>query len=176
MENANNQVCFNSRDPEDLRFLFRLEPAGFWFPVDKGAVFEAVDSAAGPCQFFVMSDENGSQRVPGMQGSDEFPDSLSGFGIQVARRFIRQKKGRGAGQSAGQSDPLLFPSGQFAGTMIPALIEPYIGQKLSGCDGGFLSVHVSKQQRHHDVFKGREFGQKMVRLKHESDSPVAETR
>ena len=121
-----------------------------------------------------MCDENRRQRMPCMHRMKKLCYALAGLGIQIACRLIRKKKERPAGHGAGQGYPLLFASGHFAGAVVAPLLESYIRQQFPCRFFRFTAVIASQQQRHHDIFKRREFWQQVVRLEDETDGSVPE--
>src|SRR4030095_14839019 len=57
------------------------------------------------------------------EGEEQFDDSLAGFGIEVARRFIGEDDAGIIDDRAGERDALLLATGKFRGKMLETLAE-----------------------------------------------------
>jgi hypothetical protein len=64
-----------------------------------------------------MCNEDRRELVGTMQALEEFEDHFAGPKVEISGGLIGEQYGRTADQRAGEHDPLLFPSRQFAGTV-----------------------------------------------------------
>src|SRR5258708_19759036 len=67
--------------------------------------------------------------------------------IELARRFIRQKKFWLRGQGAGYSDTLSLSSRKFLGQFLSDRAQPYAIKRIKRGSSSFLCTILSKQQR-----------------------------
>src|SRR5262249_10701026 len=95
--------------------------------------------------------------------------------VQISRRLVRQQKLRGPHQRPGNRDPLLLAAGNLTDFVIQAMTETDPFQNLAGGSFGLQAIVAPDELRHHRILKRREFGQKMVELKDESDVTVPES-
>jgi hypothetical protein len=95
--------------------------------------------------------------------------------VQISRRLVRQEKLRGTHQRPGNRDPLLLAARNLADFVIQAMTETDPFQNLAGGSFGLQAIVAPDEPRHHRILKRREFGQKMVELKDESDVTIPES-
>lgn len=132
------------------------------------------DAVQALCKNLAVRDDDHSQAVRFMEGAKEAVDLIGCAAVQVPRRFVgKQKPGR-HDESARNGNTLLLSAGEFSGLMGEAVAETDFSENRSGPVGGLGSGGAGDESGHHDIFKGREFGQKLVELENESDGAIAE--
>ncbi len=109
-----------------------------------------------------------------MQPRDQFKNHFCGASVEIASRLIRQQELRLRDQRAGQCQPLLFTSGKFSRTMIPARFQSHLAQPA----GSFLlrdrKSLSARQQWHGYILQRRKFRQQVMKLPDEANFAVAE--
>ena len=95
--------------------------------------------------------------------------------IEVARGFVGQQHGGGIDQGPGDGHALLLAAGKLAGLMVAAPGETHHFQQLRGAAFDLRTGVLADQPRDADVLEGRELGQQVVELEHETDASVAES-
>lgn len=127
-------------------------------------------------KFFVVGDNHKCLTVFGTQAANEQVQILRRRGIQIAGRFVGKDDIRLVDQRAGNGYALLFAAAEFAGFVLYAMGK---SQKIKQFGSAFFYVifgsFLNKTRDSH-VFQSRKFGQKMVKLKHKTDVPVAKSR
>jgi hypothetical protein len=78
--------------------------------------------------------------------------------IELARRFIRQKKFWLRSQGAGYSDTLSLPSRKFFGQFLSDRAQPYAIKRIKRSSSRFLCTILSKQQGDLHVLYDRKRG------------------
>ena len=98
------------------------------------------------------------------QLAEQFDNSFTGLGVEVAGRFVGKDQERVVDDGSGDGDALLFASGEFGGSMGESFAESNAAEESFGPGfalGGWSSSHAAWQG---DILDGGEFWKEMVRL------------
>ena len=126
------------------------------------------------CDAVVMGHNNGRQSTLAMQVADHIEYNPTGPMIKVAGWLICKKQLRFAHQSAGDGNALLFSAGDLTNFVVKTLTQADSLQNLRCRSLCLFASTAANESRHHGVFKRREFGQKMMKLKDKPDVTVSE--
>lgn len=102
-------------------------------------------------------------------GKQHVGHKLTGGAIKVARRLIGENQLRSTGESAGDGDPLSFPSGQLSGIMMRASRQAHSTERRTS-----KGVDIPKPcnlEGNPDIVERCHGLQQVKRLKNETDAP-----
>jgi len=105
--------------------------------------------------------------------SKQGKDRLTTVLIQITSGLIGKKQGRFQDQGPGQGHPLLFTTGQLCRAMIQPMRQADLVKEITGPIPYFFIRSATDPARHHDIFQGGKFRQKMMELKDKADITVA---
>src|ERR1041385_3712999 len=127
-----------------------------------------------PGKLKVMGDNEGSKPVLAMQSLYQVKHHFCGPVVQIAGWLIGHQDLWSCYQRTGQSDPLLFASGQLARAMMTAVCQSNLPQPSGSLLHGRSVRVASHKQRHGHVLLRRKLRQQVVKLPDKTDGPIAE--
>src|SRR3977135_2799324 len=110
----------------------------------------------------------------GVQLLEQRHDGFAVARIEVARRFVGEKNGRLARESARDRDPLLLATRELAGQMLGAMAHADALQRFEHENFAPARTHAAIGQRQLDVLVNGEVSDQAKALENESDPAVAD--
>ncbi len=107
-----------------------------------------------------------------MEPGNQIKNRVRSLAIKVPGRLIGQQDLGLSDERAGQSHPLLFSPGKFAGAMMRTLLKCYFSQPLRSFCFDLRPGLPPNQERHGHVFQRRKFRQQVMELPYETDLAV----
>jgi hypothetical protein len=130
------------------------------------------DSAGFAGQVEVVGDENECGAGGGVEVKKEVDDSVAGFVIEIAGGFVGEKNFGTVEEGPGESDALLFPTGELRRVMMKALGEADFFQEAGGDVAN--AAFTAQFEGNHYILDGGESGEKLEILENETDRFTAE--
>ena len=121
----------------------------------------------------VVGDDNEGEIELLFERKEEFLNFFPILGVEVACGLIGHENLRTLDESSGDGDTLTLPPTQLRGVVGQALLKPHSLQEFPGPllgDGHGVSPN---EERHHDIFEGRELHHKVVELEDKPQAFVA---
>ncbi len=125
-------------------------------------------------RLFIMTHQDDGEAVVPVESMDQIHDLTAGRAVQVAGRFIGQKKFRILDERAGDGNPLLLPSGQFRGQVVDPVEEPHALKGLRGLFPPDGTGHVLKHQGKFDILDRGACRKEMEHLEDDADDGAPE--
>src|ERR1051325_5950714 len=140
----------------------------------KTPVLKVKHAVANLCQPFIVGDNDRGQALRPVNLLEKVMNALTRSTVEIARRLIREKQAGRRDQGSCQGDARLFAAREFAWAVRRARAQTDIGEQRGGARPGARPIASRDEQRHHNIFKSRKFGQQIMKLKNESNLSVAE--
>src|SRR5271166_370781 len=170
-------VHFHAADFGDLA-VFRQRPKFFQHFVELlfvGHGEDFLDRDLAVVQFDAAVSEAGNNRVVGhhddgssllVQFAQQAQDNLLVRGVEVSRGLVGEYDLGIVDQGARDADALLFAAGKLGGNVVSALFQSHA---LQGFERFLLVRHAVEVLGQHYVFEGREIGDQVELLEHETN-------
>ena len=104
---------------------------------------------------------------------DKIHDLHAGFGIERARRLVREQDLRVVYEGARDGDALHLPARKLIGLFVQLAPQPDAPQRVCGAFAPFLRGYARQREREFDVPQNGLMGNEVVRLKNKPDAVVA---
>jgi hypothetical protein len=120
-----------------------------------------------------MGDQDRRKVTPFAKIGKQIENHLPGTFVQIPGWLVGQKERRIAGESARDGNALLFPSGEFPGSMVRAVTQSDLLKTRFGVSQRLCAADSPNAQRHAYVLLCREFRQKVMLLPDVSDFAIS---
>src|SRR5688500_1105264 len=152
------QAIRQVHEEKSARRNFMLWRGGFdGLVFDEASALELDDSSGFAREIEIVRDENERGAGRRIQVEEKIDDTIAGFVVEIAGRFIGKKYFRPVQESAGERDALLFAAGKLRGVMMEAFCETDFLQETGGDIAN--ATFTAKFERHHHVLDGGERGE-----------------
>ena len=125
-------------------------------------------------EFLVVGDDDEGLVELLPQVEEKLVEFLLVLAVERTTGFVGKDDGRAVHQRSRYGDALFFAAGKFGRLVRGAVAEVHESEQFLGACFGFFVAFSGDESGNHDVFEGREFGQQLMELEHETDVAVAE--
>ena len=120
-----------------------------------------------------MGDQDRRKVTLPSKTGEQIENHLPGTLVQIPGWLVGQQERGIAGEGARDGNALLFPSGEFPGSMVRAVTQSDLLKTRFGVGQRLGAVHSPNAQRHAHVLLCREFRQKVMLLPDVSDFAIS---
>src|SRR6266446_658190 len=140
---------------------------------DKYALVETINGVDESLRAGVVRDHDDRRVKLAIELCKQEQDVFRSFGVQVARRFVRDQNRRVGDDGTRDCDALLLSARKLPRIMFHAVCQT--DRLQSGCDVSlsFGLAQMRQEQGQFDIFKCGQNGKEIVKLKHQANVPRA---
>ena len=138
-----------------------------------GSVLHPENTVGSRGKPFIVGNDDGCQIISGAEAQEQSQNLVASLLIKIAGRLIGKQERWGKDESPGERSPLLLSTRELSRPVINPRAETDPAEQLTRLRPGGASVISANQHRHHNIFKRREFREKVMELKDEADPTIA---
>ena len=139
------------------------------------AAVDEADAAVGSLgHLLAVGDEDDRSFFPAGEGGEEVDDGGAGGGVKISGGLVGEEDGRAVNKGASECSALHLTAGELVGAMMHAVGQSNGFEEVAG--PGFANPidPTGKEEGKENVFLDGEGGEKVKKLKNESDPELAE--